>query len=167
MKRAISILLTIMMLALPMAAGAQADGTGATQTENVDEQSQQVLVEGAAHAAAKSAGEGMSVSRSLIEAWNVFAGAFSDAYERIRDDSVLREASDVMRDKLTEVGDSIGDWLEDVRSGVDERMEEAGKAVDGWLDEHDDDLHAAADSIGEGVGKVVNGFGAFINELFK
>ena len=39
--------------------------------------------------------------------------------------------------------------------------------MDGWLDEHDDDLRAAADSIGEGVGKVVNGFGAFINELFK
>lgn len=162
MKRALSMVLAILLLALPMTAGAQAENAGRQSNE-----SQQALVEGAAHAAAESAGEGVSVSRSLVEAWNVFAGAFGDAYERIRDDSVLREAGDVMRDKLTEVGRSIGDWLEDVRSGVDESMEGAGKAVDGWLDEHDDELRAAANSIGEGVGKVVNGFGAFINELFK
>lgn len=93
---------------------------------------------------------------SLSAAWTACADAFRDSLERVRDDSVLRDSWDALRQQLNAAGDSLYAGLLELRAQLDERAAEWSGALSDWLAEHGPELETAASQAGQSLAEALN-----------
>lgn len=143
MRRALALIMALTLLVGTACARAEAESDMSTR--------------GYGEYAVEYAGE------SLSAAWTACADAFRDSLERVRDDSVLRDSWDALRQQLNAAGDSLYAGLLELRAQLDERAAEWSGALSDWLAEHGPELETAAGQAGQSLAEALNAADAVLD----